>query len=344
VTPFTEKLERGALDDLSFDFAPQVVLFAVLKLGIFSAIVKGATSVNDVALATKCSPRGVKVVLNCLVAMGLLEKENEIYGLNDFSRKYFLPSSENYVGEVFSYCDQLLRLWLTFPEAVRTGRPSLSIFTGEESERLNINIVEALFQVHKVSAWTLVDVLKNDASILAGQNTVMRVLDVAAGSAVWSIPFTLKFKQLQVAAIDFAPVLEVAKRYTRQFGVENRYRFIDADIREIEFEPDAFDAALLGHICHSEGAKGSQRLIAKCFRALKKNGSVLIMDYIPDEEKKSELLPLLVAVNALLGTEEGDTFTFSEYRQWLLSAGFSEVRCVKVKHHAPIIIGLKGDR
>ena len=65
------------------------------------------------------------------------------------------------------------------------------------------------------------------------------------------------------------------------------------------------------------------------------------MDYIADEERKADFMPLLLALNALLGTEEGDTFTFSEYRRWLTEAGFESVQAVPVGGHSPIILGLK---
>lgn len=337
-----ETLARGSWDELSFHFAPQVVLFTALKLLIFPAIAKGAKSVSSIASATECSTRGVRMVLNCMTAMGLLEKENERYGLNDLSRKYFLPSSEDYVGRLFIDGDRLMKLWLTLPEAVRTGRPTLSFSTDEEKERWNINLVDALFQVHKRYAWRLADVLKNDTSFFAENHRIIKILDVAAGSAVWSLPFSLRYEHAEVTAIDFVAVLEVAKKYTRQFGVGDQYRFIGADIRGIDFGSDEYDLVLLGHICHSEGAHWSQELIGKCFRALRKEGKLLIMDYIPDEERKSDNLPLWLAVNALLGTDEGDTFTGSQYQHWLLNAGFSEARTIPVNGHSPIMVGVKG--
>ncbi|MGH7774627.1 MAG: class I SAM-dependent methyltransferase [Candidatus Binatia bacterium] len=338
----TEKLARGALDELNFHFAPQIVLFTAIKLGIFPVIEKGAKGVESIASATGCSTRGVRMVLNCLTAMGLLDKEKEIYDLNHLSQKFLLPYSEEYIGHLFMHGDKLLKLWLTLPEAVRTGRPPLSLFTKEEREGLNVAIADALFQVHRVYAWRLVDVLADHSSTLAECNPICKILDVAAGSAVWSLPFALKYKDVKVTATDFVPVLEVTRRYARQFGVENRYRFIGADIRETEFGSDEYDLVFLGHICHSEGAQWSQRLIGNCFRALRKNGKLLIMDYIPDEERKSHMLPLLLAVNALLGTEEGDTFTFSEYKHWLLNAGFKDAQTIPINDRSPIIVGIKG--
>lgn len=337
----TEKLARGALDELAFQFAPQVVLWTALKLGIFPAIAEGAGGVDSVASATECSTRGVGMLLNCMASMGLLEKDHERYGLNNFSRRYFLPSSGDYIGGLLTQSDQLMELWLTLPETVRTGKPSLSFRTDGENSSFNIDIVDGLFQVHKGYAWRLVEVLADDPYFLAKRGDSIKILDAAAGSAVWSIPFALKFERAKITAVDFFSVLAVAKRCTRRFGVEDRYRFLGGNIREIDLGRDEYDLVLLGHICHSEGAHWSQKLIAKCFRALRNSGRLFIMDYVPDEERKSTTLPLLLALNALLGTQEGDTVTFSEYRQWLMKAGFSAVQTIEISGHSPVIVGLK---
>lgn len=336
------KLARGAWEELSFCFAPLVVLCTAMKLGIFAALVEGAKNLGEIASSTACSTRGVRMVLNCMTAMGLLEKKGETYGLNDFSRRYFLPSAEDYIGRLFINCEPLLRLWLTLPEAVRTGKPTLSFATDAEKIQLEISIADALFQVHRACAWRLADLLGNGSSPSERGHATIKILDVAAGSAVWSIPFALKYEGAQIAAVDLPPVLEVTKKYTRKFGVESRYTFIEADVGESDFGSNDYDWVLLGHICHSLGARGSQELISKSFRALRDKGRLLIIDFIPDEERSYELLPLLLAINALLGAPEGDTFTFSEYRSWLMKAGFSEAHTVQVGEHSPIIVGLKG--
>ncbi len=339
--PIVEMLERGALEELSFQFAPQVLLFAAVELGIFPAIAAGNHYVSGIAMTAGCSTRGTRMLLDCMVAVGLLEKENASYDLNSYSRRYFLPSSEEYVGSVFAAYDPLLRLWLSLPAAIRTGKPNLALFTDEEKEKLNLDTVEALFRVHKGCAWRLVDFLESGIALFREDCGPVKILDVAAGSAVWSIPFALKSKNVKVTAIDFVPVLQVARKHVREFGVEEQYRFVGGDIRKIEFGDSEYDWALLAHICHSEGADGSRRLIEKCFRALRRAGRLLIMDYLPDEERKSDLMPLILAVNTLLGTDAGDTFTFAQYERWLLDAGFREARMIRLDGHSPVVGGLK---
>jgi ubiquinone/menaquinone biosynthesis C-methylase UbiE len=336
-----EQVEKGALDELGFHFAPQVVLFTALEVGIFPALAGGARSIPSIASATDCSPRGVRTLLNCLAAMGLVKKEDDIYDLNRYSRKYFLPSSEHDLTSLFLPWEDLFRLWLTLPEAVRTGRPSVILGSDQKQQRLNVRIAEALFQAHRVCAWRLVEICTRESSLWRPDREVLKILDVAAGSAVWSIPWALNYTHAEVTAIDFPPVLEVAKKYTKRFGVEQRYKFVASNIREIDFGIEEYDLALLGHICHSEGPTWSQRLIENCSRALKRTGRLLIMDYIADEERNSDLMPLLLALNALLGTEDGDTFTFSEYRKWLNQAGFEDVRTLQIDGHSPVVVGLK---
>lgn len=334
------ELARGAWEALNFRFAPLVVLWTALKLGLFTALVDREKEISEIASSTACSPRGVRMVLDCMAAMGLLEKKGETYGLNDLSQRHFLPSGEGYIGQLFINCEPLLKLWLTLPEAVRTGRPTLSFATEEEKTGLEINIADALFQVHRASAWRLAELFDGGSSP-SGRGHQVKILDVGAGSAVWSIPFALKYEHAQVAAMDLPPVLEIARKYTRQFGVESRYSFVEGDIRESDLGTHEYDWVLLGHICHSLGARGTQKLIGKAFHALRDKGRLLIIDFVPDEERCRELLPLLLAVNALLGAPEGDTFTFSEYKRWLMKAGFSEAHRVQVGNHSPIIVGLK---
>ncbi len=341
MAPLLETLKRGPLEELTFNFAPQLLISAAIDLEVFPAIAAGTRDVSGIARATAASERGIRIVLDCMAALSLLQERAGTYELNDYARKYFLPSSEDYVGAVFASCDQLLRLWLSLPEAIRTGKPTVGILTEEERMKLNLDTVEALFRIHKRCAWKLAGVLEKKLDVSGGNRKRLKILDLAAGSAVWSIPLALRAKNVAVTAIDYLPVLEVARRHTREFGIESQYRFIAADIRKMTFEQPEYDWALLGHICHSEGPYWSQRLIQNCFRVLRKNGRLLIMEYFRDEKNNSDMIPLMLAVNALLGTSDGDTFSFSQYKKWLLEAGFSKPSRIRLGGRSRVISGVK---
>jgi hypothetical protein len=61
----------------------------------------------------------------------------------------------------------------------------------------------------------------------------------------------------------------------------------------------------------------------------------------PDEARREAAFPLLFAVNMLVNTEDGDTFTFGEYRKWLEEAGFRDVRTLEAPSPSPLILATK---
>jgi ubiquinone/menaquinone biosynthesis C-methylase UbiE len=331
-------LTRGSFDEAGLYFAPQAVLFTAFKLGVFEAIGAEGSDIEEVAAVTSCSAKGTRMLLDCMTAMGFLEKRSGRYRLNEISREYCLSSSENCLRAFFACSERLAQLWFTLPEAVATGRRTSVRFSKKEQQRLNVDIAQALFHVHKKSAWKLAALCKEIFSLDGRQ---IKILDVAAGSAVWSIPFILQSENAKATAVDFREVVRVARGFAEKFAVGPRYRFLGGDIRTVEFGSDEYDIVLLGHICHSEGAEWSRRLIAKAFAALQRSGRLLIMDYFPDENRCSTELPLSMALNALLGSDEGDTFTLSEYRQWLSAAGFAEVRSIELDDRTPVIMAKK---
>jgi len=49
----------------------------------------------------------------------------------------------------------------------------------------------------------------------------------------------------------------------------------------------------------------------------------------------------LFAVNMLVNTEEGDTFSFEEISGWLREAGFAKPRLLKVPAISPLVLATK---
>jgi hypothetical protein len=68
------------------------------------------------------------------------------------------------------------------------------------------------------------------------------------------------------------------------------------------------------------------------------------MGMVPDDDRSGPLFPLLFALNMLVHTTEGDTFTFSEYEVWLREAGFRDVRRFEAPTPSPLILATRGGR
>ncbi|HWN83449.1 MAG TPA: class I SAM-dependent methyltransferase, partial [Candidatus Udaeobacter sp.] len=145
---------------------------------------------------------------------------------------------------------------------------------------------------------------------------------------------------LTVVALDRSGVLPITRQVFAEHGVSDRLRELPGDHRQVDLGEQTYDAIFLGHILHSEGRPESERLIARCARALKPGGRLVIGEFIADEERASrdQPRPLLFAVNMLLVTSEGDAFTLGEMSAWLRSAGLGRIETLPVPGASPVIV------
>jgi ubiquinone/menaquinone biosynthesis C-methylase UbiE len=169
-----------------------------------------------------------------------------------------------------------------------------------------------------------------------------KVLDVAAGSAVWSLALARHNDRTLVTVVDLPGVIErVTRRFVEHEGLSDRFTFRPGNLRQMDFGESCFDVVILGHICHGEGAEGTQDLIHRAHRALRSGGQILIAEMLPDDDRRGPLLPLLFAIHMLVLTDNGNAFTLAEYRSWLLNAGFSDVGTVPAPAPSPLILATK---
>jgi hypothetical protein len=68
---------------------------------------------------------------------------------------------------------------------------------------------------------------------------------------------------------------------------------------------------------------------------------IAIAEFIPNDDRNGPPYPLLFAVNMLVHTEDGDTFTFQQMSGWLTEIGFKQIRKVEVPAPSPIIVAVK---
>jgi cyclopropane fatty-acyl-phospholipid synthase-like methyltransferase len=166
------------------------------------------------------------------------------------------------------------------------------------------------------------------------------VLDIGAGSGVWGIALAKQSPQVRIRATDWPNVLEVTKRVAQRHGVAERLTTAPGDFSEADFG-SGHQVATIGHILHSEGVERSKRLLKKVFNALAPGGVVAIQEFVPNDDRTGPPNALIFAVNMLVMTEAGDTFTFAEMSQWLKEAGFVNPRQLDVPSVSPLILADK---
>ncbi len=320
---------------LGFSLAPPRVLFTAVQFDLFSHLQAGHETVEALAQAAGASPRGLRMLLDALVAFGLLEKQSARYRLTPFAARYLVRQSPDYLGYMMER-DSFWELWMKLPEAVRTGQPVVDSTQQEVAEEFFPVLVRGLHIVNREPAQQLARALG------AGQaRRGLRVLDVGCGSAVWSLAIAEADREARVTALDFPRVLALTRTYASERGVADRYEFLPGNFRELDFGQGLYDVILLGNIVHGEGETRARELFRKSHRALRPEGRLVIIDMVPNDERTGPPFPLFFALQMLLHTLEGDTFTLAEYRRWLQDAGFRSVEPVEIGIHSPAIVATR---
>jgi ubiquinone/menaquinone biosynthesis C-methylase UbiE len=166
------------------------------------------------------------------------------------------------------------------------------------------------------------------------------VLDLAAGSGVWGIALAQKSPRVRVTAVDWPGVLDVTRKVAARHGIADRFRFVAGDLEQADFGT-GHQIATLGHILHSEGEARSRALLKKTAVALAPGGTITIAEFLVHADRSGPPNGLIFAVNMLVNTEVGDTYSFEEIKGWLTEAGFKDARTVEAPGPSPLILAEK---
>jgi len=322
------------LMQLAWGFAPPLAIEAAVRLGIFDALDDGSKTLDGIASATQCSPRGLSPVLNLLAGFGLLEKSDKhAYGLTPESAAFLVSTKPGFQGGLFKHMSQqLVPKWMELTEIVRTGQPMGGVNDESEGAAFFEQFVEDIFPMSYPSARVLAESLA-----ISKADREVSVLDLASGSGVWGIALAQRSPHVRVRAVDFEGVLPVTRRVTEKFGVAERFTFVPGDLLQADFG-SGHQVATLGHIIHSEGEERSRKLLKKTFDALAPGGTIALAEFLVNETRTGPMNGLIFAVNMLVNTTAGGTYSLGEIGAWLQEAGFTNVRQMDAPGPSPLVL------
>jgi hypothetical protein len=318
----------------AWGYVPPLVLEAAIKHRVFDVLDSGPKTIAQVGRETGASERGLTAIMNVLVGLNFLAKdENECYRLTPESAAFLVSTKPGFHGGMIRHCSEdLIPKWLGLNEVVRTGKPAAAVNDEETGGDFFQKFVTDIFALSYSPAKALARHLD-----LKGE---ARVLDLAAGSGVWGIALAEASEAVRVTAVDWPEVIPVTRKTAGRFGLGERFSFVEGDLLEVDFG-SGFDVATLGHILHSEGRERSKKLLAKVFGALASGGTIAIAEFLVNPERTGPVGSLFFAVNMLVNTESGDTYSFEEIEGWLREAGFVDARLLEAPGPSPLILATK---
>lgn len=300
-------------------FQPACVLTAAADLDVFSSLHEGSMTAQALAAGLNIDPRATTILLDALVAMEFLIKQGEVYSVPDEIAALLVETSPKNILPMVRHQGNCLRRWAQLSEVVRTGNPA----ERRPSIRGQAADLAAFIGAMQNISEPIVDKVINRSKPLRFDH----LLDIGGASGTWTIAFLRVVPQAKATLFDLPPVIPMAKQNIAGAGLSDRVTFVAGDFY-IDELPTGADLAWLGAICHQSSRKQNRALFARIQKALKDDGTLVIRDIVMDSSHTSPVGGALFAVNMLVATEGGGTYTFEEYRQDLCDAGFDRVELV----------------
>jgi len=307
-------------------------LLTALELDVFTAVGDGATAA-EVAQKISTHPRATEMLLNALVAMGLLVKQQGVYRDTAVTARYFAEGSKDNARHGLIHIANIWHRWSNLTDSVRADT---AVGHQEMAERGDDWTQPFIAAMHRNAAERAPLIVQ-----AVGAAADERLLDVGGGSAAYSIAFAQAHEKLHATVLDLPTVLPIAQRHINAAGLAGRVETLAGDLRRDPLGK-GYTLVLVSAICHMLSPEENQDLLRRCFEALEPQGRVVIQDFILEPDKTAPKQAALFALNMLVGTPAGSTYSFEEYSTWLREAGFRDVRQIHLPGPSSLMIGVRG--
>jgi 3-hydroxy-5-methyl-1-naphthoate 3-O-methyltransferase len=294
-------------------------VMAAVELGVFEALEGRAMSLEDAQAALGgLASRPARALLDTCVAVRLLEKDGGRYRNSPLASAYLHSGSEyslhNYVLDE-RWC---WGAWTHLEEALRTDSQQLppdeeGYHAFPEEFFLDFLHGHSLAMGERLAA----------AVDLSGAT---RLMDVGGGSGAVSIALCRRFPHLEAVVVDQAAVVARAAEHIERAGLSPAGRVATKAANLFADPlPAGCDTAVLANVLHDFSPKRVREILGRVAAALPAGGRLLIMEIVPDDERRGPPLAVAFSAAMVVNTAGGDAHTAAQYRDWLHQTGFTAV-------------------
>src|SRR5205807_4885655 len=128
-----------------------------------------------------------KRLRDALCGLGYLTKRDEKYSLKPVAKTFLVRSSPLYMDRGADFARMRLEMWFNLPQTVRSGQPAAPPGGAGDIQDIFPVLVKSIFPISYNAAVAALATIGAPA-----KKRISKILDVAAGSGAWSLPFAEK--------------------------------------------------------------------------------------------------------------------------------------------------------
>jgi hypothetical protein len=289
------------------------ILMTAAEIDVFSLLLDEPKTSEQVSHELSSDRRATEALLNALVALGLLVKREHAFRVKPGLERALSSSEPESVLPVIRHMAQLWDSWGQLTEIVRKGRVGRSV---EALERDEEGVRAFIGAMHTIGLGLARGVVRR--LDLSGHRNL---IDVGGGSGVYTIAVLQAAPEMRATIFDRPLVTEIARQKLAEEGMTHRVRLVNGDFY-VDALPDGHDLALLSAIIHQNDSEQNVELYRKVFDALVPGGAVVVRDFVMSEDHTEPPDGAFFAINMLVNTPGGSTYSFEDISKDLEAAGF----------------------
>jgi len=147
------------------------------------------------------------------------------------------------------------------------------------------------------------------------------ILDVGAGSGIWSLAMAERHPDTRVTALDFPTVLQAFRVQAEHMGLADRIGLLPGNYYTVAIPEGRFDRIVLANVLHLEPADQAAALVGRVATVLIRGGDLVIVEMLGDETPVGERARAIYALHLALRTRGGKVHPLSDLQAWVEQAG-----------------------
>jgi SAM-dependent methyltransferase len=301
-------------------FQVSCVLAAGADLDVFNALSAAPLSAEEVAKRLRCDQRAMTILLDALSSIDMLVKSEGRYALAPKIAPLVVDNSPQSVASMLRHQANCLRRWARLPWVVQTGKPADA---GSSVRGLDADQQSFIGAMHDVSNAIAEPLIRE-----VNPGRVRCVLDIGGGSGTWTLAWLQTNPAMRAILFDLPEVIPLASERLTRCGVAERVDLVSGDFY-VDPLPHGADLVWMSAIIHQNSPDENRTLFRRVAEALEPGGQLLIRDIVMEDSRTEPPSGALFAVNMLVATAGGGTYTLAEIRDGLQSTGFEDIRLIR---------------
>jgi SAM-dependent methyltransferase len=289
-------------------FGSARVLITANNYRVFDYLEEYKTA-GGLAKRLKTDKRATVILLDALAGLGLLKKQKDRYKNTGLSSRFLVSGTPYYQGNIIKHGDGLWDRWSDLDRVLQTGKPS----------RRSRDFESFILGMHNISVLKVKEVVRE-----INLKGVRKILDLGGGPGTYSAEMAKK--GVHVTLFDTPEAIKIARK--------NIYR-IQKNIKDIDFIGGDFfiddigsgyDLIFMSQVIHAYSYEDNLKIFRICRRALNSGGRLAVHEFLINESRTRPAQGSLFAVNMLVNTDGGRTYSPGDIKSMFLKAGFGNMR------------------